>query len=74
MKTWAKLSKEQIKMLGFATYDWETILIDYSAEKVDDSFYFNAQEYFSEEELAAMPDFGTELFNNLKQIYEKVEY
>jgi hypothetical protein len=60
---WAKLTKEQKEILGFSSYPGEEILIDYSVAKVDsNSFYFNAQEFFSEEELEKMPYFSVFLF------------
>lgn len=60
---WQKLTKDQIKMLGFTTYDGEVILINASVSYVtSDSFYFNAQEFFDESELSKMPYFGASPF------------
>lgn len=63
---WAKLTGEQVEIMGFSTYTGEAILIDYALNPIDDrdSFYFNAQEFFSDEELKQMPFFGTELFRD----------
>ena len=60
---WAKLKQEDIKTLGFSSYDREVILIDYSSEQLsNESFYFNAQEFFSDDEIADMPWFDVWLF------------
>ena len=59
----AKLSADQINMLGFSTYPGEIVMIDYENRPVThESFYWNAQEYFSEKQLEEMPWFSTELF------------
>lgn len=61
--SWAKLTQEQIKTLGFSTYDGEVVLIDYSKNPTThESFHWNAQEYFSEQQLDEMPWFSVELF------------
>ena len=61
---WAKLTKEQLEMLAFSTYEGEIVLIDTALEVVDpvESFYFNAQEFFTKQELEEMPVFSTDLF------------
>jgi hypothetical protein len=60
---WAKLKQEDIKTLGFSSYEGEVILIDWKAEKVSNEiFYFNAQEFFSKDEIANMPWFDAWLF------------
>lgn len=58
---WAKLTDEQREILGMKTSG--LTLIDYSTTPVNvESFYYNAERCFSEEELDEMPWFGTHLF------------
>lgn len=60
---YAKLTEEQLDILGFASYDGEVILIDYNSNPVtNESFYFNAQEFFTDQQLDEMPWFSAELF------------
>lgn len=59
---WAKLTDEQREILGMNLGG--ITLIDYSTTPVSiESFYYNAERFFSEEELQEMPWFGTYLFN-----------
>lgn len=50
---WFKLSESEIKEFGLSTYTGEIILINEKG-----GFYFNAQEFFSEEELDSFTFFG----------------
>lgn len=60
---WARLKPEDAKTLGLSSYHGEVILIDYGRNPVDgDSFYFNAQEFFSDDQLQKMPLFDVWLF------------
>ena len=49
---WKKLTNEQIEKFRFSTYEGEIILIDSRGpSEYEERFYFNAQEFFSEEYL-----------------------
>jgi hypothetical protein len=49
---WKKLTNEQIEKFRFSTYEGEIILIDSRRpSEYEERFYFNAQEFFSEEYL-----------------------
>ena len=53
---WHKLTEEQIKRFRLSTYEGEVILIDgRGPSEYENRFYFNAQEFFIEEEIAAFP-------------------
>jgi hypothetical protein len=53
MYSWRKLTKEQLKKLNIATYEDEVVLYqkDVDPEDITNRFFFNAQEFFSEEEI-----------------------
>lgn len=62
MKTdtkWLRLTKDQLKAFDLSSYEWEVVLIKEgtTTKPTDKDLHFNAQEYFSEEELSAMPVF-----------------
>lgn len=60
---WAKLRPEDIRTLGIKTYEGEVVLIDYGRNPIDvDSFYFNAQVFFSDSDIKSMPWFDAWLF------------
>ena len=60
---WAKLTEYHLFVLGFSTYDGEVVLIDYNSNPIThESFYFNAQEFFTDEQLEDMPWFSAEVF------------
>ena len=67
MAKWAKLTYDQSATMGFSPREDEIILIDYSRNPVEaDSFYFNADEFFTEEALEDMPWFGLHLFSEVQ--------
>jgi hypothetical protein len=53
MYSWRKLTKEQLKELNIETYEDEVVLYqkDVDPEDITNRFFFNAQEFFSEEEI-----------------------
>ena len=49
---WKKLTESQIEKFRLSTYEGEVILIDsHGPSEYENRFYFNAQEFFSEEDL-----------------------
>lgn len=56
---WHRLNADHIVQLELATYAGEVILIESSSpfDRDKGRFHFNAQEYFSAEELLAMPEY-----------------
>jgi hypothetical protein len=52
---WKKLSKEDTRRLRLSTYDDEVILINGDSSELLNKFFFNAQEFFSDEEIESFP-------------------
>lgn len=58
-RTWCKLTEDQLGALGISTYPGEIVLVNTSIPELSveygvDHFYFNAQEFFSQNELDCM--------------------
>lgn len=55
MTKYYKLTDSQVKKHGLSSYNGEVILIDTDTEPDDqERYYFNAQEFFTQEELDSM--------------------
>ena len=54
MAKYYKLTDSQVKKHDLSSYNGEVILIDIDTEHDQERYYFNAQEFFTQEELDSM--------------------